>query len=270
MLTQITKNVWVHESSCMQSNATVVKGEDGVLLVDAGLTSDEMASIADDLSKMELPVALGFSTHPHWDHVLWHPRFGNAPRYGTAAAAAHMQASLSNPNWQEEEAADLPEEVAGQVPLDGLFGKITALPAGTAHLPWNGPKVRVIEHSGHAPGHAALFVEESKVLIAGDMLSDVFIPMLNVAAPDPVNDYLAALDLFERMAGDAEFVIPGHGSVGQGSQVRKRIEQDRSYVTALRDGTPTSDPRITSPKNGWEWVAGIHDWQAQTITQKQQ
>lgn len=254
----------------MQSNATVVKGNGGVLLVDAGLTSDEMASIADDLSAMELPVLLGFSTHPHWDHVLWHARFGNVPRYGTAAAAAQMQASLSNPNWKEEEAADLPEEIAGQVPLDDLFGRITALPADTTHLPWDGPKVRVIEHSGHAPGHAALFIEESKVLIAGDMLSDVFIPMLNLAAPDPINDYLTALDLFERMASSAEFVVPGHGSVGEGGQVRARIEQDRSYVTALRDGSATTtDPRIISPKKGWEWVAGIHDWQTQTIAQKQ-
>lgn len=269
MLKQITKDVWVHESSCMQSNATIVKGSGGVLLVDAGLTSDEMASIADDLDEMKLPVVLGFSTHPHWDHVLWHARFGNVPRYGTAAAAAHMQASLSNPNWKEEEAADLPEEIASRVPLDNLFGRITGLPANATCLPWDEPKVRVIEHSGHAPGHAALFIEESKVLIAGDMLSDVFIPMLNLAAPDPISDYLAALDLFERTAGDAEFVIPGHGSVGEGNQVRARIEQDRNYVMALRGGSTTTDPRIISPKKGWEWVAGIHNWQTQTIAQKQ-
>jgi glyoxylase-like metal-dependent hydrolase (beta-lactamase superfamily II) len=269
MLKQITKDVWVHESNCMQSNATIVQGKDGVLLIDAGLTSDEMTSIADDIGKLGQTVAVGFATHPHWDHVLWHERFGNVTRYGTVATAAHMQTSLLNPNWKEEEAADLPEQIAGQVPLDDLFGKITALPTGATHLPWDGPKVRVIEHSAHAPGHAALLVEGSEVLVAGDMLSDVFIPMLNLAAADPVQGYLAALDLFKSVADHVKFVIPGHGSVGKDDEVRARIDQDRTYVEALRDGNEATDPRVTSPKKGWEWVAGIHSWQAQTITQKQ-
>lgn len=264
MLQQVTNGVWTHESSCIQSNTTIIKGEAGVLLVDPGLTSDELVSIADKLDEMGLPVVAGFSTHPHWDHVLWHDRFGNVPRYGTAAAAAQMKESLSNPDWQEEEARDLPEEIAGQVPLDGLFGKITALPSGTAAIPWDGPKVTVIEHNGHAPGHAALYIEEGGVLVAGDMLSDVFMPMLNLAAADPIGDYLKALDMIEDVAGDASFVIPGHGSVGE--QVRERIALDRRYVEALRDGNSTDDPRIVTPKQGWEWVAGIHDWQAKMIS----
>ncbi len=34
-----------------------------------------------------LAVVAGFSTHPHWDHLLWHPRFGDAPRCATPAGA---------------------------------------------------------------------------------------------------------------------------------------------------------------------------------------
>jgi glyoxylase-like metal-dependent hydrolase (beta-lactamase superfamily II) len=47
------------------------------------------------------------------------------------------------------------------------------LPAGTARIPWDGPQIRIIEHQAHAPGHAALLMEERGVLVAGDMLSDV-------------------------------------------------------------------------------------------------
>lgn len=268
MLRQIAKGVWVHESECVQANATIVDGKNGVLLVDVGLTSGEMISIADDLATLGKTVELGFSTHPHWDHVLWHERFGDVPRYSTAEAAAQMQAVLSSPNWKEEEAAGLPEEIAGEVPLDDLYGKITPLPSGAATLPWSGSMVKIIEHSGHAPGHAALFVEECKVLIAGDMLSDVFIPMLNPAASNPMKDYLMALEQIKREAGNAEFIIPGHGSVGVGSEVMKRIDQDSNYVEALRDGVAIEDLRVTSPKKGWEWVADIHNWQLQTVTQK--
>jgi glyoxylase-like metal-dependent hydrolase (beta-lactamase superfamily II) len=45
----------------------------------------------------------------------------------------------------------------------GLFGLITGLPAGMAQVPWDGPYIRIIEHQGHAAGHAALLIEERGV-----------------------------------------------------------------------------------------------------------
>ena len=117
-----------------------------------------------------------------------------------------------------------------------LLGLITGLPADAARIPWDGPEVRIIEHQAHAPGHAALLIEEHGVLVAGDMLSDILMPFLDLAAADPIEDYLAALRLLESVADDVVAVIPGHGSVGGAEQVRARIEQDRAYVVALRDG----------------------------------
>ena len=268
MLQQITENVWVHESECLQSNSVIVKGNSGVLLIDAGLTTNEMHSIAEDLSSRGLSVSVGFSTHPHWDHVLWDAKFGDVPRYGTETAFTLMQAQLSNTNWKAEEEAELPEEIAGQVPLDDLFGKITALPHGTINLPWDGPEVTIIEHAGHSPGHAALVIKDEGVLVAGDMLSDVFIPMLNVATDDPINNYLAALQKFEDHINEVKFVVPGHGSIGKNGDVGLRLKQDRTYVQSLRDGDEINDARITSPKKGWDWVAGIHEWQLKTLADK--
>lgn len=50
---------------------------------------------------------------------------------------------------------------------------------------WDGPAVPVVEHPAHSPDHAAHVVEESRVLVAGDMLSDVFVPMLDGASASP-------------------------------------------------------------------------------------
>jgi glyoxylase-like metal-dependent hydrolase (beta-lactamase superfamily II) len=98
VLRQVAEGVLIHESVFIKSNAVVVQGKAGVLLIDAGITGDEMVAIADDLREMGQPVVAGFSTHPHWDHLLWHARFGAAPRYGTARCAADIQAFLSNPS----------------------------------------------------------------------------------------------------------------------------------------------------------------------------
>jgi glyoxylase-like metal-dependent hydrolase (beta-lactamase superfamily II) len=267
VLRQVADGVQVHQSELLANNAVVVQGRAGVLLVDPGLTGDEMACLASDLAGLGQRVVAGFATHPDWDHVLWHPQLGEVPRYGTARCAAYMRELLSDTGWKERVAEGLPPEIADEVPLD-LFGRITALPAGTTGLPWDGPQVRIIEHRGHAQGHAALFVEERGVFVAGDMLSDVFIPMLDDwnSTNDPIEDYLAALRLFEGVADDVDFVIPGHGSVGGAGQAHARINQDRAYVLALRDGRDPSDPRIgPSAKPGWEWVSDIHIGQAQTV-----
>jgi glyoxylase-like metal-dependent hydrolase (beta-lactamase superfamily II) len=224
-----------------------------------------MACLANDLRESGQPVVAGFATHPDWDHVLWHAELGEAPRYGTARCAASMRDLLSNADWKARVAEMLPPEIADEIPLD-LFGLITGLPAEAAQIPWDGPQVRIIEHPAHAQGHAALLIEERGVLVAGDMLSDILIPFPDLDAEDPIEDYLIGLRLLEDVADDVEGLIPGHGSVGGDDQVRPRIEQERAYVHALRDGHAPDDPRIgPSATFGKDWLPGVSEWQRQHL-----
>jgi glyoxylase-like metal-dependent hydrolase (beta-lactamase superfamily II) len=71
--------VLIHESEFCQSNAIVVQGRAGVLLIDPGVHGHEMACLARDLSDAGEAVVAGNSTHPHWDHLLWHVGLGAAP-----------------------------------------------------------------------------------------------------------------------------------------------------------------------------------------------
>jgi glyoxylase-like metal-dependent hydrolase (beta-lactamase superfamily II) len=269
MLKQVAEGVLIHQSEFCQSNAVVVHGRAGVLLIDPGVQGHEMACLANDLSAAGQTVVAGFSSHPHWDHLLWHARLGRAPRYGTARCAATAQDRLSDAGAKARIAELIPPDIAGQVPLD-LLGLITGLPAETARIPWDGPQVRIVEHQAHAPGHAALLIEERRVLVAGDMLSDVLIPMLDLNdTADPIEDYLAALRLLEGVAGDVDVLVPGHGSIGGADQVHARIDQDRAYVHGLRDAHVPNDPRVgPSAKDGWDWVAGVHKGQLQRLARR--
>jgi glyoxylase-like metal-dependent hydrolase (beta-lactamase superfamily II) len=269
-LKQVAEGVLIHESEFIQTNTIVVQGRAGVLLIDPGIQGDEMVALANELRELGQTVVAGFSTHPHWDHLLWHARLGEAPRYGTARCAADIRDVLSDAGWKARVAEMLPPDIAEQIPLD-LLGLITGLPAGTTRIPWDGPKVRIIEHQAHAPGHAALLIEERGVLVAGDMLSDILIPMLDLEAADPIEDYLAALRLLEGVADDVDVLITGHGSVSGADQVRARIEQDRAYVHALRDGHVPSDPRVgPSATFGKDWLPGVHEWQLQQLAKKRE
>jgi len=271
VLRQVAEGVLIHESEFCQSNAVVVQGRAGVLLIDPGVQGDEMATLANDLSDSGQTVVAGFSTHPHWDHLLWHARLGTAPRYGTARCAATARAQLSDAHWKARIAQWIPPDIAEQVPLD-LLGLITGLPAETARIPWDGPQVRIIEHQAHAPGHAALLIEERGVLVAGDMLSDVLIPMLDLNdTADPIEDYLAALRLLEGVAGDVDVIVPGHGSVGGPDQVHARIDQDRAYAHALRDAGVPGDPRVgPSDTFGKDWLPGVHERQLQQLARRRE
>src|SRR5215467_7624808 len=148
VLRQVAEGVLIHESEFCQSNAVVVQGRAGVLLIDPGIYGSEMACLANDLSDSGQTVVAGFSTHPHWDHLLWHARLGAAPRYGTARCAAIVRVRLPDAGAKARVAGLIPPDIVEQVPLD-LLGLITGLPAETARVPWDGPQVRIVEHQAH-------------------------------------------------------------------------------------------------------------------------
>ncbi|WP_369054345.1 MBL fold metallo-hydrolase [Kineococcus terrestris] len=267
MLTEVADGVLVHRSELLRNNIVVVRGPSGALVVDPGVTNGELRCLARDLRERGERVVAGFATHPDWDHALWHADLGDAPRYGTVRCAALLRQLRSEPDWRATFARGLPPEIADETPVD-LFGLVTALPSGAAEVPWDGPRVRVVEHPAHAPGHAALLVEPARVLVAGDMLSDVFVPMLDDAreGSDPVADHLTGLQRLAEVVPEVDVVVPGHGSVGDARELRARLAADLAYVRALRDGRPTDDPRVLRPEPGWEWVADLHEGQLRTRT----
>ena len=86
MLRQVAEGVLIHQCELLQNNSIVVQGRAGVLLIDPGIQGDEIACLANDLRELGQPVVAGFSTHPDWDHALWHAELGEAPRYDAGAA----------------------------------------------------------------------------------------------------------------------------------------------------------------------------------------
>jgi glyoxylase-like metal-dependent hydrolase (beta-lactamase superfamily II) len=240
MLTEVADGVWVRQSGWVWSNAVVVRAYDGLVLVDPGIDGSDMEELADDLDGLGLPVVAGFCTHPHWDHLLWHSRFGEVPRYATATCARTA-------SEVRERAQAMAAESATGVPLD-LVALLTPLPADGGPVPGT-----VLEHEAHAPGHAALLLADRGVLVAGDMLSDVLVPLLDPRRTGQVDAWATALDELAERAGGVEVVVPGHGAVARGPEVAARLAADRAYVEALRRGQEPVDPRLEQ-----DWLAGPH------------
>jgi hydroxyacylglutathione hydrolase len=245
--TEIAPGVLVSTAVLYTTTSTVITGPGGgCLLADPAVTVGEVAGLASALAARGLRPVAGWATHPHWDHLLWHADLGDAPRYATAACVAAAA------RWRDDLLLTaLDASAPGHD--HALFGAV--LPLDGTSIPWDGTAVQVIAHDGHAPGHGALFLPDSGVLIAGDMCSDIEVPLLETDSADPVGDYRTGLSRLAAVADDVRFVVPGHGHVGDGPELWRRIAADLAYLDALERGDSSEDPRITG------WLVAEHERQ---------
>ncbi|MGO9196912.1 MAG: MBL fold metallo-hydrolase [Acidimicrobiales bacterium] len=254
-LLEVGEGAWVRTSERYVTNTTVVRLEgSSCLVVDPAVDPGDLAELVMLLAGKSLEVVAGWSTHPHWDHVLWSAGLGrDVPRYATEVNARHCRHDRENVIARiAASSAGHDLELCGcltEVALDyegfALFAPGVPVPAG---------RCRVIAHSAHAPGHGALFFETLGLLVAGDMVSDIEIPLFDCPPRDPVDHYLAALDLYEGLSSSVTTFVPGHGAAGDGAELRRRIAADRTYLADLVSGRASDDPRLATP-----WLAVEHE-----------
>lgn len=231
---EVAPKVWVTHSTVDATASTVVgrDGSDQVLLVDPAWAPVELEALARDLEACGAQVVAGFATHAHYDHLLWHPGFGQVPRW---AAPATARAAQKHRRAHQEVLGGSDPDWTGQL-LD-LVGRVQP----TVELPgW----AELCVHDAHCPGHTALWLDQQGVLIAGDMLSDVEIPLLEDAG---LQDYIAGMDALLPYVQRAQALICGHGQPTQDPMSRWRA--DERYLHALLTGTGVEDPRLGTEAN---------------------
>jgi hydroxyacylglutathione hydrolase len=243
---EIAPGVLVATSECFSTTTTVVTGSAGqCLVIDPAVTAGELAALAAELAAARLRPQAGFATHPHWDHVLWSRDLGDVPRYA-APRAVTVAVTERDGLVSGVQAAAPGHDLA-------LFGQLTALRPDADAIPWDGPRALMVTHDGHAPGHSAVFLPGTGTLIAGDMLSDVEIPLLDLAEPDPLGDYRTGLQRLAAIPG-VRHIVPGHGSVGDAEEFRRRVAADFAYLDSLAPGQRSDDPRLTL-----DWLRDQHE-----------
>jgi glyoxylase-like metal-dependent hydrolase (beta-lactamase superfamily II) len=126
-------------------------------------------------------------------------------------------------------------------------------PLAAAEVAWDGPRAVVVAHDAHAPGHGALFLPGSGVLVAGDMCSDIEIPLPDMDDTDPFGGYRHGLGMLASLAG-VRVVVPGHGHVGDAAEFRRRIAADFAYLDAVEAGRDPADSRL----DGEDWLRAEH------------
>lgn len=259
MLEEVASGVWVAHAELYATTSTVVVGPGGgALVVDPGVTASEIDRLAGEIRDHGWRVVGGFSTHPHWDHLLWSSALGPGPRWATSEAVAAV--TRTRARLTAEALADL-----GSWDADGAgcFASVTPLPPDSPIPGWPG-RALVIGHDAHAPGHAALLLPDRRVLLAGDMLSDVECPLLDLDGRRPVEDYRDGLDRLAAVVDDGlvDVLVPGHGTVADAAEAQRRIALDRTYLADVAVGLPSADPRLDAAP---AWLRTAHEEQARLL-----
>jgi glyoxylase-like metal-dependent hydrolase (beta-lactamase superfamily II) len=235
VLSEVTPSVFVSTSRRYMTTSTVVVSDHGrALLVDPAWDPDELDALADELKARGIVVEAGVATHFHYDHLLWHPEFGDAPRWASATTVEIVTERRSE--LLSMLGSDWPAELAE------LFGSVEPLPSLDA-IGWSGPTATPILHDAHALGHLAIWIEAEGLLIAGDTLSDVEIPL-----PDDdggLASYVEGLSIIEPWVRNARTLVPGHGTVT--NKPLDRLDADRRYLKALLAGELCEDTRLSNP-----------------------
>ena len=189
----------------IDSNTTFLITNEGVIVVDTGVTPAEAKKVKEEVRKQtQLPILYTINTHYHGDHS-----FGNQVFKDTHTIIAHENVRKA----LEGESGEAHLEVFKSFKIPGMDETVITPPniifkekmhvyAGEYHL-------ELIHAPGHTDGDLFIYIETLKTIIAGDLITTGKIPYMGDAY---IEDWIKALNYIGDL--DAEIYIPGHGNPG--------------------------------------------------------
>ncbi len=229
-LQRVTDAVSIRQSDVWQTNTGVIFDGNRVVLVDPGVLADEIADLTASLDGHE--IVAGFATHAHWDHILWDPALGNAPRYASEETVRRVERERDRIERTLDafEAQLAEQEGLGPQWDRADFYNLLPMPLGPGEIA--GIPVELVDVSGHADGQVALVLPEHGVAFVADTLSDVETPSISEGV-DRFGRYLATLDRLQPVIDRVQWIVPGHGAVADRAEARRRLDADRRYLERL-------------------------------------
>jgi glyoxylase-like metal-dependent hydrolase (beta-lactamase superfamily II) len=224
-------DVLVARSAMWQTTCTVVhRGDPGeCFVIDSPVFPDELDALPALLAQAGWPLSGLLCTHADWDHLLARLAFPDAALGCAETSAARLRAE---PGVAQRELRDFDTEhyVERLGPLS--LGQVQALPV-PGKLEIGDQELELVPTGGHSEDGMAIWIAWARVLVCGDHLSPVEIPMLS---PGGSRDaYLATLERLRPYVEQADWVVPGHGAALDSDRALAILREDVAYLTDLSD-----------------------------------
>jgi glyoxylase-like metal-dependent hydrolase (beta-lactamase superfamily II) len=221
--------VLVATSRVFQTACTVVRDGDECFVIDSPVLPDELDVLPALLAQAGFPFSGLLATHGDWDHLLGRLAFRDAALGVAETTAARLTAA---PGEAARKLRAFDDELYLERAAPLSLGQVQALPVpGTLDV--GAQSVELHPTEGHVPDGMALWLGWAGVLVAGDFLSPVEIPMLSEGGSRSA--YLATLERLRPLVEQADHVVAGHGGAIDGRRALSILDEDVAYLEGLPD-----------------------------------
>jgi glyoxylase-like metal-dependent hydrolase (beta-lactamase superfamily II) len=209
-------------SRAYATGCVLVRSGEEAFCVDSPVFPDELEMLPALAQQAHFDVVGLLATHADWDHVLARYAFPEASLGMAETSAARL---INEPGKAQRELRDFDDEFYVTRPAPLSLGHAQQLPVpGVVELGAAALELQVAD--GHTPDGMAIWIPWASVLVSGDYLSPVEIPMVEHS----IDAYLATLARLEPWVERAEHVVPGHGGPMDGAQALAVLREDRAYL----------------------------------------
>lgn len=224
------QDVLLATSAIWQTNCVVVRNGSESFLIDSPILPEELDALPALVEQAGFPAPSGLlATHGDWDHLLGRLAFAELTLGCAQSTAERMRAA---PGEAQRELRGFDEEHLIARPRPLALGAIQALPVpGCCDL--GGEELELHPTQGHTDDGMALWLPWAGVLIVGDYLSAVELPLLQASGVEPGASYRTTLEYLQPLTQRAEYVVPGHGPALPAAQVARVIAEDLAYLENL-------------------------------------
>lgn len=230
--TQITDNIYMlsGDGGFTGGNVALTVGEDGVALIDNGVSSVLDILKAEIAEITQQPIDYMINTHIHGDHI------GNNHAFGDDGAQIvsheNLRASLIKKDIEEGKTTQ-----AKQLPV------LTFNDRMTIHI--NGDAATIIHFANaHTDGDATVYFKNANVLHTGDLMFNGLFPFIDGSNNGSLDGVIKALEGIAKMVDANTKIIPGHGPLASKADVLKTIDMlkgSRALVKAMVDAGKTDE-----------------------------
>jgi glyoxylase-like metal-dependent hydrolase (beta-lactamase superfamily II) len=216
-------------SRAYATGSVLVRSGGEAFLVDSPVFPDELEILPGIAAQSQFNVVGVLATHADWDHLLGRYSFPEAPLGMAESSAARL---INEPGAAQRKLREFDEElyVTRPAPLSLPGSQRLDTPG---YIDIGEQTLEIHPADGHTVDGMAIWVPWARVLIAGDYLSPVEIPMISEGGS--VAAYLATLNRLEPLVQEADHVVPGHGGPIDAQRALAILREDRAYLEGLPD-----------------------------------
>lgn len=210
--------------------------EGEVFVIDSPVLPDELEALPALVEQAGFPTPSGLLvTHGDWDHLLGRLAFPGIT-LGCAESTVERMQAVPGEAQRGLRAFDEEHFIERERPL--ALGAVQALPApGSCGI--GERELALHPASGHTGDGIAILIEWAGVLLSGDYLSPVELPVLGSGGT--AKAYADTLRRLRPLVERVEHVVPGHGRVLDRERALEILDEDLTYVA---EEGPSSSTRL--------------------------